>query len=663
MYLQVNTLQRKKKILIADHRPEQAYRLRCILAQADYEIIGIADTAEKALKIMEGGRPDMALVNIDLEGSPGSAGIILAKILNKKHIGFIYLSNNCDKSIWEVARETYPYGFITIPFKDTDILMTLEIALHRHDFSSAPHLRGEHLLSAAIDGIPVDAINWEAALIKLAKVLQPYIPFDYLQAGFMGNEHAMGLLKRNPGQYDVVDNDNFSKRAEIQRHQLISARMASPNHQFPKIYAGECFSNILRVSSIGRLITDTFGIKSFVAFPVRFENGDIFNFFFYSRKPDSFGSGHLMLLSRLETILARLLTTMQVENKKRPPFTRKNIPPAAIEKIGSLGPIIGSSPKMLDAYHSIRKAAPSEVAVLVLGESGTGKERVAHCIHELSPRSAKPMVIIDCTTIPDNLAESLLFGHEKGAFTGALERRIGKFELAEGGTIFLDEIGELSMGLQTKLLRVLQEKEIERIGGTKPVKVNVRIIAATNRNLEEEVSKGRFRLDLYYRLHVFPIILPALRERHGDIPALVSHLADKFCKNSGSPVPIITERAMDSMSTYDWPGNIRELEHVIQRSILLSEGNPIDEVPLPHLKGSPRMKGAEEYTVKTILENERDYINYILNRCKGKIAGMGGAAEILNIPPSTLHSKMKKLGILSNASDDHATMEGQTKPL
>ncbi|MFT3794133.1 sigma-54 interaction domain-containing protein [Flavobacterium sp.] len=301
---------------------------------------------------------------------------------------------------------------------------------------------------------------------------------------------------------------------------------------------------------------------------------------------------------------------------------------------------------MRSVFDLIRRVAPTETSVLILGESGTGKEKVAQSIHHMSSRKDKPLVIINCGAIPDNLSESLLFGHEKGAFTGAVDKRIGKFELADGGTIFLDEIGEMPMELQVKLLRVLQEKEIERIGGQSPVRIDVRIIAATNRNLEEEVAAGKFRLDLYYRLHVFPITVPSLRERKEDIPDLASHFLKLYAIPDRKGLSV-SSGVLQQFDFYDWPGNIRELEHVIQRGILLSEGNTIKEIQLPSLHKKEKAEG-ETYSIKTIHENERDYISYILKKCKGKVSGVGGAAEVLNIPPSTLNSKIKKLGIKNN---------------
>ena len=290
----------------------------------------------------------------------------------------------------------------------------------------------------------------------------------------------------------------------------------------------------------------------------------------------------------------------------------------------------------------------ADSTVLLLGETGTGKELVARAIHNSSPRREKLMVKVNCAAMPPNLIESELFDHERGSFTGATDRRIGKFELANNGTLFLDEIGEMPAELQVKLLRAIQEREIERVGGKSTIKVNVRIIAATNRDLQQEVDEGRFRRDLFYRLNVFPIMLPALRERIKDIPVLVSHFLNKYSKTTGNPVKDVSSKVMKQLMAYEWPGNVRELEHLIERTLLTTNSRTIKEVHLP-LNNKLELKAAlEDEYLKTYEENERDHIIRVLNKCDGKIFGPGGAAEILQLPTSTLNSKIKKLGIKKN---------------
>jgi len=317
-----------------------------------------------------------------------------------------------------------------------------------------------------------------------------------------------------------------------------------------------------------------------------------------------------------------------------------------IEKNYNHTEIIGQSPGIQKIFHLVELVSPSDSTVLILGETGTGKELIARGIHRLSPRKDKLMIKLNCAALPASLIESELFGHEKGSFTGATERRIGKFELAHNGTLFLDEIGELSLELQVKLLRAIQEKEIERIGGKGIIKTNVRILAATNRNLAKEVENGNFRSDLFYRLNVFPITVPPLRERKEDITALAHHFMNRFARKSGKEVKALSKHVSKLLTDYPWPGNIRELEHLIERTVLLCQGNIIKEIHLPKIE---RFKEDEAsgsgQRIKSIFENERDHILSILKICKGKISGNGGAAEILGLPATTLNSKIKKFNI------------------
>ncbi|MEO6176986.1 MAG: sigma-54 dependent transcriptional regulator [Flavobacterium circumlabens] len=305
--------------------------------------------------------------------------------------------------------------------------------------------------------------------------------------------------------------------------------------------------------------------------------------------------------------------------------------------------IIGTSPLLKEVIEKIKIVAPAETSVLILGESGTGKERVAHSIHDLSAHKSNPIVVVNCAALPHSLIESELFGHEKGSFTGANTLRIGKFEQAHNGTIFLDEIGELPLDSQVKLLRVLQEKEIQRLGGNKTIKINVRIVAATNRSLEKEVAEGRFRLDLYYRLNVFPIQLPTLKERKEDIEALAHYFLKKYASNSRKNVTGISPSALEQLMQYDWPGNIRELEHLIERNVLLAKTNEIEKFDLPSHPSNPLQEQSGK--MKSMEEMEKEHILNALLICDGKVSGPGGAAELLKMQPQTLYAKMKKLDI------------------
>lgn len=303
--------------------------------------------------------------------------------------------------------------------------------------------------------------------------------------------------------------------------------------------------------------------------------------------------------------------------------------------------IISTSEKFNVVLRSVEQVASTDSTVLILGETGTGKELLARAIHSLSKRSDRPLVKVNCATLPENLIESELFGHEKGAFTGAASRKIGRFELANSGTIFLDEIGELPLALQTKLLRILQESEFERLGDPRTIKVDIRVIAATNRDLEKGISEGSFRKDLFYRLNVFPIQIPPLRERKEDIPLLVKHFLKKYNTKAGKKVEIITRDVMDKLYYYSWPGNVRELENIIERAVVTSTGNKL--IPGDWLSETEPSKS--RLKIIPLEEMEKQYIIEVLEKSDWKVSGDKGAAKALQINPQTLVSRMKKLGI------------------
>ena len=317
--------------------------------------------------------------------------------------------------------------------------------------------------------------------------------------------------------------------------------------------------------------------------------------------------------------------------------------------------IIGESPALRTTLRRVQQVAPVETTVLLTGETGTGKELVAKAIHEGSPRKGRPLIKVNCGAIPQGVVESELFGHEKGAFTGALQRRIGRFELAHASSLFMDEVGELPLDTQVKLLRVLQEQEFERVGSTRPMKVDVRVVAATNRDLEVEVSEGRFRPDLFYRLNVFPIRVPPLRERPSDIPLLVQHFLAQFQRKLAKPLRRMSADSLARLQAYPWPGNIRELQNVIERACVLAD-SPVVEIDGALLsvdRSSTAREGAgaalADGPIVHLSENEASHIRRALAATKGKVHGPGGAADLLGINPNTLRSRMRKLGIGKHA--------------
>jgi formate hydrogenlyase transcriptional activator len=318
--------------------------------------------------------------------------------------------------------------------------------------------------------------------------------------------------------------------------------------------------------------------------------------------------------------------------------------------------IIGDSRLLKSVMEQIGVVAPTDSTVLIQGETGTGKELVAQAIHDLSPRRNAPLVKLNCAAIPSGLIESELFGHERGAFTGALTQRIGRFEMANGGTLFLDEIGDLALDLQVKLLRVLQEQEFERVGSTRSIRVNVRLVAATHRDLMQMVDNKEFRADLYYRLGVFPISLPPLRERREDIPALAQHFVSKYAQHMNKMVDDIPSETMDAMLGYDWPGNIRQLQNFVEHGVIVSQGR-LFEPPLSQLRQQKSVSAPKN--AKTLEDATRDHVLQALEDTKWVVGGRHGAAARLGIARTTLIAKMRRLGIELTRDEMHAKSAGR----
>jgi formate hydrogenlyase transcriptional activator len=341
-------------------------------------------------------------------------------------------------------------------------------------------------------------------------------------------------------------------------------------------------------------------------------------------------------LERANDRLARLTTRLAQEKR----YLEEEIRAA-----GRFDEILGVSSDLKDVLRQVEVVAPTDSAVLVTGETGTGKELVARAVHRLSTRRDRTFVKLNCAAIPTGLLESELFGHERGAFTGAVERRLGRFELADGGTLFLDEVGDIPADLQPKLLRVLQEQEFERIGSGKTIKVDVRLVAATHRDLGRMVADGRFRADLFYRLHVFPIAVPPLRHRHEDIPLLVKHFTRLFAQRIGKEISSVPVETMERLQRYQWPGNIRELEHLIERAVILSPGPElrVPEIEMLSITDTPADHATSPLT--SLKNAERETILRVLQECRWRIGGTNGAAARLGIKRTTLLSRLKKLGI------------------
>ncbi len=644
-----------KKILIVEDEFIVANNLQMILEEAGYTIIGVAASAREAQEYTEQYKPDLVLLDIRLKGK--LSGIDIARKLRAGHIPFIYLSAYANQTILEEAKATEPYGFLVKPVREKDLLVALEIAWYLHQHSLESKLRREEQLQKSITEISNEALDARQSLLKIARAMQSYIPFDFIACGIrpLDAKHFTdtGYLRTGFDEYQFIGEKELETISGLTKAALSNIIENSDSDSNASIYNHGITKNTTN-NLLQRKLMDCLQMESYLAFPVALGYGLSVHYFFYSRHVDIYNKDHIALLNRLKICLEEVANktvyaeTSSIAATRQPVTFKKKQDEVADNKV--FNGIIGNHHSLLSALDLAAQVAPYNTSVLILGESGTGKERVAQAIHLLSPRKNGPFVKVNCAAIPATLIESELFGHEKGAFTGAIEKRKGKFELADGGTIFLDEIGELPLSMQVKLLRVLQEREIEYVGGSSPVKINVRIVAATNRNLEKEIAERNFRLDLYYRLNVFPLTLPPLRERKTDIEALVLFFAHKFCNALNKPFNGIADSMIEKMYAYHWPGNIRELENIIEQSVVLNDGRSKLQLmrsfgtAIPELTGNTAINTFEE--VKHIQQQtEREYITSFLKKTKGRIRGAGGAAELLNIKPSTLESKMTKLNI------------------
>jgi formate hydrogenlyase transcriptional activator len=396
-----------------------------------------------------------------------------------------------------------------------------------------------------------------------------------------------------------------------------------------------------------RALTD--GVKSVCSVPLLCKDRVLGALTIGSRRPQAFSDADVALLGQVALQVAiaveNALAYRQIEELKEKLNRERLYLEDEIRTDQNFGEIIGQSPVLAKVLEQVSIVAPTDSTVLIQGETGTGKELIARAIHNLSGRSGRTFVKLNCAAIPTGLLESELFGHEKGAFTGAIAQRVGRFELAHGGTLFLDEVGDIPLELQSKLLRVLQEQEFERLGGTRTIRVDVRLVAATNRDLPAMVAERQFRSDLYYRLNVFPIVSPPLRDRPEDIPALARYFTQKFARRMNKPIDSIPTETMAALAAYRWPGNVRELENFIERAVILTRGSSL-QAPLSELKegnGAPRPEPAH---VPTTLEDaERAHIRRALEHADWQVGGPTGAAARLGMKRTTLQAKMAKLGI------------------
>jgi formate hydrogenlyase transcriptional activator len=523
--------------------------------------------------------------------------------------------------------------------------------------------------------------------LNAIKCVHDFIPFEYwfnITTMLSRSESQFRLAIKNGNTFGGLIGDELFNKLEIAP---IQAEVFEEQFNFlfekPKLYVGDDFEQLLNIPFFAAC-QETLNLQSIASCPLPTSGqiktvvmmGSTRGYAFSDRDMQSL----LRIIPYISMTAQQYFFMVQIQSLSKQLQMEKNYLVEEIKSNYNFDEIIGTSHSMREVFTKVGQVANTDSTVLILGETGTGKELISRAIHNQSPRKDKVLVKVNCASLPAQLIESELFGHEKGSFTGALEKRIGKFELANGGTIFLDEMGELPLELQAKLLRVLQEREIERIGGKQIIPLDVRIIAATNRDLETDVAEGRFRSDLYYRLNVFPIHLPPLRERAEDIPMLITHFFQKYSKKMKRPIRSIKDEILQEMIQYEWPGNIRELENVIEQAVIVGDSNSIKlrkAVPRKNDGHAPKkiaapqhMETSNEEEIYRVLkmtkgkingpegaavildmrpakieEYERKWILEALQKAGGRIRGESGAAELLGVKPTTLEARVKKLKI------------------
>jgi formate hydrogenlyase transcriptional activator len=472
-----------------------------------------------------------------------------------------------------------------------------------------------------------------------------------LQAVIQHDGAALVLMDASTGRYRchvLHSNGDRSTEEGISETGALSASCLDATLTGSATYGVRELEALAADSALARRLLDK-GVKSFCSVPLLFQDCMLGRLNLGRSREDAFSPADVELLSLVAQQVAiaveNALAYQQIEDLKEKLNEEKLYLEEEIRTTYNFDEIVGDSAVLKEVLRQIEIVAPTDSTVLVQGETGTGKELMARAIHCASRRREHTFVKLNCAAIPTGLLESELFGHEKGAFTGAIAQKLGRFELAHGGTLFLDEVGDIPLDLQSKFLRVLQEQEFERVGGTRTIQVDVRLVAATNRNLEEMVANREFRSDLFYRLNVFPILSPALRERPEDIPRLVRHFTQKFARRMKKRISIISDETMAALSRYRWPGNIRELENFIERAVILSRGASLD-APLSELSGRHADPPTEEPSGPMTLEDaEREHIRHALQQANWLVGGPAGAAARLGMKRTTLQSKMVKLGI------------------
>ncbi len=519
----------------------------------------------------------------------------------------------------------------------------------------SPDVRAQLILEVA--KAASSHLELSEVLEALITALKPTIRFDAISVFVIEGEYArlhslhVERVGRRPGE--SVEStvaraaSSVNQPANPVMKQRLSQHHVSVVASTLKPYVCADLESQKRFPEDERLLQ--YGIRSYISLPLLKRGALLGTVEFLSFDKRNFDSGEVQLLQDVSEIVsiavANALAFEEINALKEQLQAENRLLQDEIVQTSIFEEIVGSSQSLRKVLTSIDRVAPTDSTILITGETGTGKELIAHAIHRRSPRSGRALVKVNCAALPSELIASELFGHEKGAFTGALQQRIGRFETAHGGTIFLDEIGELTPEMQIALLRVLQEKEFERVGGNRTIHTDVRVITATNRDLQREVTEGRFRADLYYRLNVFPIHVPALKERSDDIPILVDYFISRFATRMGKRIRQVERATLDAMQRYSWPGNIRELQNVIERGVILADSEVfrLESGTLPEQFQSSSEPNAAG--LPNSREQQQTRIEAVLRETRGRISGPDGAAARLGIPASTLESRIKALKI------------------
>ena len=528
------------------------------------------------------------------------------------------------------------------------VAVTVDNVLHHESAESAQQAledkRDRLQLLLEVTTAVVSHLNLDDVFAAVSACLRRVIPHD---------GSSLLLYEPDTGQYRIyvlkfAGNGSFVEAGRIDLHRTNSPATVAITTRRPALFGVEELEAMaVESKAAARILAE--GIKAFCAVPLLSHDRVLGALNVGSARPGAFSESDVELLRQVAQQVAiaveNALAYREIAELKEKLNTEKLYLEAEIRTEQNFDEIVGQSPALTEVLKQIEIVAPTESTVLIQGETGTGKELLARAIHNMSARQARTFVKLNCAAIPTGLLESELFGHERGAFTGAIAQKIGRFELAHGGTLFLDEVGDIPLELQSKFLRVLQEQEFERLGSTRTIGVDIRLVAATNRNLAAMVAERQFRSDLYYRLNVFPIVSPPLRERRDDVGPLVRHFTQKFARRMSKRIETISADTMAALSLYHWPGNVRELENLIERAVILSRGSTL-EVPLAELRQRIGLGAGDAGRTPTTLEEaEREHIRHALQQSDWAVGGPGGAAARLGMKRTTLQSKMARLGI------------------